>query len=81
MPDTLDRSLIDEVLPIANETAFATARRAAQLDGIPGGITSGAALAAALEIGMRPEMADKLIVAMVPSFAERYLSTPLFDGL
>ncbi len=81
VPDTLDTSLIDEVLPIANETAFATARRAAQLDGIPGGITSGAALAAALEIGVRPEMTDKLIVVMVPSFAERYLSTPLFDGL
>ncbi|MHA1567220.1 MAG: cysteine synthase A [Alphaproteobacteria bacterium] len=81
VPDTLDRSLIDEVLPIANETAFATARRAARLDGIPGGITSGAALAAALEIGLRPGMADKLIVVMVPSFAERYLSTPLFDGL
>jgi len=81
VPAILDTSLIDEVIRIANETAFATARRVARLEGIPVGISSGAAIAAALEIGARPEMAGKRIVAIVPSFAERYLSTALFDGL
>lgn len=81
VPDTLDTGLIDEVIAIANETAYAVARRVARLDGIPCGISSGAALAAALEIGARAEMADKQIVVVLPSFAERYLSTPLFDGL
>ena len=81
VPDTLDTALIDEVIAIANETAYAVARRVARLDGIPCGISSGAALAAALEIGARREMVDKQIVVVLPSFAERYLSTPLFDGL
>ncbi|HAT35798.1 MAG TPA: cysteine synthase A [Rhodospirillaceae bacterium] len=81
VPPILDRSLIDEVLTIANESAFATARKTAQLEGLPVGISSGAALSAALEIGARPEMAGKRIVTIVPSFAERYLSTPLFDAL
>lgn len=81
VPGTLDRSLVDEILRIGNETAFATARRVARLEGVPVGISSGAALAAALEVGARPENAGKLIVAIVPSFAERYLSTPLFDGV
>ena len=81
VPDILDTGLIDEILPIANETAIAMARRAAQVEGLPCGISSGAALAAALEIGVRPEMAGKLIVAVLPSFAERYLSTALFEGL
>ena len=79
VPDILDRSVIDEILQIGNETAFATARKAAKLEGIPVGISSGAALAAAIELGSRPENADKLIVAIIPSFAERYLSTALFD--
>ncbi len=79
VPDILDRGIIDEILQIGNETAFATARKAAKLEGIPVGISSGAALAAALELGNRPENAGKLIVAIVPSFAERYLSTALFD--
>ena len=81
VPGNLDRSLIDEVITIGNETAFETSRKAARLEGIPGGISSGAAIAAALEVGCRPEMAGKTIVAIIPSFAERYLSTALFDGL
>jgi cysteine synthase A len=81
IPDILDTGLIDEILPIANETAMAMARRAAQIEGLPCGISSGAALAAALEVGARPEMVGKLIVAILPSFAERYLSTALFEGL
>jgi cysteine synthase A len=81
VPQVLDTSLIDEVVCIANDTAFAMAREAAQLEGLPAGISSGAALAAALEVGARPEMAGKTIVAVLPSFAERYLSTDLFEGL
>jgi len=81
IPDILDTGLIDEVIRIGNDTAFRTAREAAKLEGLAIGISSGAALAAALEIGARPEMAGKTIVAILPSFAERYLSTPLFDGL
>ncbi len=81
VPGILDRSLIDEIITIGNQTAFETARAAARLEGIPGGISSGAAIAAALEVGVRPEMAGKVIVAIIPSFAERYLSTALFEGL
>jgi cysteine synthase A len=81
VPEILDTGLIDEVLKIGNESSFAMARRVAALEGLPIGISSGAALAAAVEIGERPEMAGKRIVAILPSFAERYLSTPLFDGL
>ncbi|MEE2760620.1 MAG: cysteine synthase A [Pseudomonadota bacterium] len=80
-PEILDTNLIDEVIQIGNESAFATARRAARTEGLPVGISSGAAIAAALEIGQRPEMEGKLIVTVLPSFAERYLTTPLFDGL
>jgi len=81
VPAILDRKVIDEVITISNETAFETARRAAKLEGIPVGISSGAAIAAALEMGARPDMAGKTIVAIIPSFAERYLSTALFEGL
>ena len=81
VPTILDRKVIDEVITISNETAFETARRAARLEGIPVGISSGAAIAAALEVGARPDMAGKTIVAIIPSFAERYLSTALFEGL
>jgi cysteine synthase len=81
VPGVLDTGLIDEVLTVANETAFEHARLVARLEGIPGGISSGAAIAAALEIAERDGMAGKRIVAILPSFAERYLSTPLFDGL
>jgi cysteine synthase A len=81
VPTILDRKVIDEVITISNETALETARRAAKLEGIPVGISSGAAIAAALEVGARPENAGKTIVTIVPSFAERYLSTALFEGL
>jgi cysteine synthase A len=81
VPAILDRKVIDEVITISNETAFETARKAARLEGIPVGISSGAAIAAALEVGARPDMEGKTIVAIIPSFAERYLSTALFEGL
>ncbi len=81
VPDILNTKLIDEVVRISNERAFATARKAARIEGLPIGISSGAALAAAFEVGARPENAGKLIVAILPSFAERYLSTALFEGL
>ncbi|MDE2135629.1 MAG: cysteine synthase A [Alphaproteobacteria bacterium] len=81
VPAILDRKLIDEIITISNETAFETARKVARLEGIPVGISSGAAVAAALEVGARSEMAGKTIVAIIPSFAERYLSTALFEGL
>jgi len=80
-PGNLDTSLIDEIITIGNETAFEYARKAAKLEGVPCGISSGAAIAAALEVACRPEMKGKTIVAIIPSFAERYLSTALFDGL
>ena len=72
---------IDEVLKIGNETAFKTARHVARLEGMPVGISSGAALASAVEVAKRPESAGKSIVVILPSFAERYLSTALFEGL
>ena len=81
IPGNLDRDLIDEVLTIGNETAFETARAVAREEGIPVGISSGAALAAALELAERDDMAGKNIVVIIPSFAERYLSTALFDGI
>ncbi|RKQ68723.1 cysteine synthase A [Oceanibaculum indicum] len=81
VPDILQTGLIDEIVRIGNETAMKTAREAARLEGLPVGISSGAALAAAIEVGKRPEMAGKRIVVIIPSFAERYLSTALFDGL
>ena len=81
VPDILNRAMIDEIVTIGNETAFQTARLVARLEGLPCGISSGAALAAAVEVAGRPEGAGKLIVVIVPSFAERYLSTALFEGL
>jgi cysteine synthase A len=80
-PSILDKSLIDEIVTIGNETAFETARKVARMEGIPCGISSGAAIAAALEVGTRPAMKGKTVVAIIPDFAERYLSTALFDGL
>ena len=81
VPDVLDMSLIDEVVRIGNHTAFVAARRGGRLEGLPVGISSGAALAAAFEVGRRPAMAGKTIVVVLASFAERYLSSPLFEGL
>jgi cysteine synthase len=81
VPSVLNTDIIDEVIRIGNETAFAMARRVARLEGVPVGISGGAALAAAVEIGARAEMAGKKVVVILPSFAERYLSTALFDGI
>ncbi|MBX9739197.1 MAG: pyridoxal-phosphate dependent enzyme, partial [Beijerinckiaceae bacterium] len=81
VPAILDKSVIDEVVTVGNQTAFETARHLARFEGIPVGISSGAAVAAALEIGARPGMEGKNIVIIIPSFAERYLSTALFEGL
>ncbi len=79
VPPILRTDLLDEIVRIGNDTAFATARRTARIEGLPVGISSGAAIAAALEIGARPEMAGKMIVAVLPSSAERYLTTSLFE--
>ncbi|MEM1297932.1 MAG: cysteine synthase A [Pseudomonadota bacterium] len=81
VPGVLQRDLLDEVLTVANETAFEHARMLAKIEGIPGGISSGAAIAASREIAERDGMDGKRIVAILPSFAERYLSTALFDGV
>ena len=79
VPPILDTSQIDEIIQVSNEAAFAQARRLARLEGIPGGISSGAMVAAAIEVAKRPGMAGKTIVVIIPSFAERYLSTALFE--
>ncbi len=79
MPKILNKSSIDEIIQIANETAFSTAKMAAKVEGLPIGISSGAALAAGIEVARRKEMKNKKIIVVIPSFAERYLSTPLFS--
>jgi cysteine synthase len=81
VPDVLDTKLIDEVVRIGNDTAVRTARQAARLEALAVGISSGAALAAALEVGARADMAGKTLVVVLPDHAERYLSTTLFEGL
>ena len=81
VPAVLDRGVIDEIVQVSNEDSLAMARRAAREEGIPVGISSGDALTAAFDFASRPESAGKVIVAIIPSFAERYLSTALFDGL
>ena len=81
VPAILDRSVIDQVITIPGPTAFETARKLAKLEGIPAGISSGAAVAGALQVATRPEMEGRTIVTIVPSFAERYLSTALFEGI
>jgi len=81
VPAILDRGVIDEIVVVGNQTAFDTARLVARMEGIPVGISSGAAVAAAIDVGRRPENVGKTIVIIIPSFAERYLSTALFEGL
>ena len=79
IPDNLDRDLVDDVVTVTNDAAFATAKQVAKADGVPVGISSGAAVAASLLVAARPEMKGRRIVTIIPSFAERYLSTPLFE--
>ncbi len=81
VPAVLDREVIDEVVTIDSATAIDTARQVARIEGVPVGISSGAAVAAALQVGARPSSEGKTIVIIIPSFAERYLSTALFEGL
>jgi cysteine synthase A len=81
VPSILDRSVIDGVETVENEEAFAMAHKAAEIEGVPVGISSGAALAVAFRLAARDAYAGKMIVTIVPSFAERYLSTALFEGL
>lgn len=81
VPDNMDKSLMDEAVQVSNEDAIAAARMLAKVEGIPVGISSGAALTAGLRVAKRPEMKGKTIVTIIPSFAERYLSTALFEGL
>jgi len=81
VPAVLNTGVIDEIVRVGNTAAIDMARRAARIEGLPVGISSGAALAAAVEVGRRPAMAGKAIVVILPSFAERYLSTALFDGI
>jgi cysteine synthase A len=81
VPPILDTSVYDEVITVGNDDAFTYARLCAKVEGIPVGISSGAAIAAAVKVGARAEMKGKTIVLIIPSFAERYLSTALFEGL
>ena len=81
VPGNLDRSIMDEVITVSNDASFEMARKAARVEGLPVGISSGAALVAAYQVAAREEMAGKTVVVVIPSFAERYLSTALFEGL
>ncbi len=81
VPGILDTGVIDEIVQVSNDDAFAMSRKLARLEGVPGGISSGAALVAACKVGKRDDMAGKTMVVIIPSFAERYLSTALFDGI
>jgi cysteine synthase A len=80
VPDVFRRDLIDEIIPVTNEDAFATSRRLARVEGILAGISSGAATFAALQVASRPESKGKLIVVILPDTGERYLSTELFES-
>jgi cysteine synthase A len=79
VPDVLDQSLLDDVVTVSNDDAFETARQLAKLEGIVCGISSGAAVKAALEVAKRSDSGGKTIVVIIPSPAERYISTPLFE--
>ena len=79
VPDVLEQSLLDDVVTVSNEDAFETSRQLAKLEGIVGGISSGAAVKAALEVAGRSESPGKTIVVVIPSPAQRYISTPLFN--
>jgi len=81
VPGILDRGVIDEIIQVSNDDSFAMARKAAAIEGLPVGISSGAALTAAFDLALRDDYAGKVVVAIIPSFAERYLSTALFEGL
>ena len=81
VPDVLDRAEIDEVIQVTEEESFAMAKRMARSEGIAGGISSGSALAAAVKVARRPDMAGKRVVVIIPSFAERYITTALFEGI
>ena len=81
VPAVLNTKVYDEIIGVKNDDAFATARLAASQEGLLVGISSGAALWAALQVAGRPENADKIIVTIIPSFGERYLSTPLYANL
>jgi cysteine synthase A len=81
VPSILDREVIDEVITVSNEESFDMARKAARVEGLPVGISSGAALTAAFRVAAREDMAGRTVVVVIPSFAERYLSTALFEGL
>jgi cysteine synthase A len=81
IPGNMDVSFIDEVQQVSNDRAVELARKIARLEGVAVGISSGAALGAAVEVGRRPENAGKRMVVIIPSFAERYLSTVLFEGI
>lgn len=81
VPEVLDTQIYNEVFPVATADALATARRAAHEEGLMVGISAGAALYAAIDVANRPENANKTIVVIIPDFGERYVSTPLFEGL
>ena len=78
MPDVLDTGVYDEVIPVTNEDAFATGKLVGKQEGVLVGISSGAAVWAAIQLAKRPESEGKTIVALLPDTGDRYLSTPLF---
>ncbi len=80
-PANYDDSVVDEVIQVTNDAAFENARLVARIEGVPVGISAGGALWAAAQVASRPEYAGKRVVVVIPSFAERYLSTALFEGI